>query len=174
MLPLKQELLSELIKQNKSNRVTAAREIHYLITNILGKDIANACLLIALAECEKIQSAENFLEKTIIPSERLVNQIQSLPDEKRLKVSLELFKANKIIPNVNTACVCEIILSIYSKLGNCNDAISLWKEMKAQHVIPTSNFKTGLINLLKAHKFSVPEDIYEDETLGENSRKNHN
>ncbi|EFN61789.1 Leucine-rich PPR motif-containing protein, mitochondrial [Camponotus floridanus] len=166
--PLALELLTELLKQKDSSKLLDTeiniKKIYNTLVMLTSVDAANTMLVLALATLDKTQEIQTILQNQRISSVTLLHYFKYAQRIRNVDCLLKLLKAIPSSNEMDQSLLSEMLLSIYSKIGDCNNAIELWKLMCAKNIKPSEQFKNNFTQFLQANKVPLPLEFEQDKS----------
>ncbi|XP_077265156.1 bicoid stability factor [Temnothorax americanus] len=160
--PLALQLLTALLEQKDGSRLHNANnyieQVYNITADTYSVKVANTLLAIALATLDKTEKLQALLENHGLSMNCLVYYIVNAKTDSDIDGFLNLFKianANHLDEDV----ICNKLLSVYSKTGNCDRALELWKIMRTKNIEPSEQFKKNFIQFLLSNKVSLPPEL---------------
>ncbi|XP_029177608.1 leucine-rich PPR motif-containing protein, mitochondrial-like [Nylanderia fulva] len=164
--PLAMELLVALLQLKDRSKMHNAdmyiKMIYDILCNIRNIDVANTTLMLALATLDKTKEMQNLLQKQLFSMNNLLSYYNYARRNNNVDNLLKIFKAIPDSSKIDQTILSEMILSIYNKTGNCNDAIAFWKLMCEKDIEPSEKFKKNFIQFLQANKVPLPPEFEQD------------
>ncbi|XP_072757104.1 leucine-rich PPR motif-containing protein, mitochondrial [Anoplolepis gracilipes] len=161
--PLALEILTALLQQKNSAKLQNAEvyieKVYSTLIKFYGTDIANTILVLALATLDKTQELQTILQNHRISMKTLFHYFNYARRSTKTGSLLNLFKAIPDSSNLNQLTLSEMLLSIYNKTGDYNNAIELWKLMCAKNIKPSEQFRNTFIKFLQANKVPLPAEF---------------
>ncbi|KAM0735572.1 Leucine-rich PPR motif-containing protein, mitochondrial [Formica fusca] len=164
--PLALEVLTILLQQKDSSKLdnveTYIEKVYNIMVRFYGIDTASTLLVLALATLDKTQELQTVLQKQRMSMNCLLHYFNYARRNNSVDNLLKLFKAVPDSNNFDLALLSDMLLSIYNKTGDCNNAIELWKLMCAKNIKPSKQFKNNFIQFLQANKAPLPPEFEQD------------
>ncbi|CAL1688855.1 unnamed protein product [Lasius platythorax] len=166
--PLALEVLTTLLQQKDSSKLrnveTYIEKVYNILINIHGADSADTMLVLALATLEKTHELQSVLQRQSISMNSLLHYFNYARRSSNVDSLLKLLKALPDSNKLDQVVLSEMLLSIYSKTGDCNNAVELWKLMYAKGIEPSEKFKNSFIQFLQANKVPLPPEFEQDKS----------
>ncbi|XP_015584865.1 leucine-rich PPR motif-containing protein, mitochondrial [Cephus cinctus] len=167
-VPLLQEIMMALISSSdKTWAEKQLQEVYDIAKKIVNIRTVNASLLVALAKCKKFKEIHNLLRTQGISEDKLSSALTFVPEETKLPILFTILEASRGIPDTYINFIYNLILSVYSRAGDYEGAMTLWEKMISEDIPPTKWFRDHFIELLSSHKIELPQDFpvkrYQDE-----------
>lgn len=169
LVPMTMVLFTELIKNNKIELLQRAFDI---FDRAHGEQNAMCRLAFAFVECGRVQQARAILE-----NDRMRNISPNIARECKAYVEYDRSDAAAVLLKATAGLFCDrhviyqSLLDIYAKKNNASDALDLWYEYSVEEgMLPTPQFKRGLVSLLKANNKEIPAELTEDSYMNENTK----
>ncbi|KYN29003.1 PREDICTED: leucine-rich PPR motif-containing protein, mitochondrial-like [Trachymyrmex cornetzi] len=160
--PLILEVLTILLEQKYNSKLQNANSrienVYNIISTIYSGQTANTILAIALATLDKTEKLKTLLQDCQLSMNCLVYYLSNIESNRSidgLQNILKVTDANGVNQNV----MCEILLSTYDKMGDCNRALELWKIMCTKNIKPTKQFKKSFTQFLLSNNISLPPEL---------------
>ncbi|KAL6437949.1 hypothetical protein ACFW04_004329 [Cataglyphis niger] len=164
--PLALEVLTVLLQQKNSSKLDNVEmyieKVYNIMVQFYGIDTASTLLVLALATLNKTQELQTVLQKQKMSMNCLLHYFNYARRNNIVDSLLKLFKAVPDSNNIDLLLLGDMLLSIYSKTGDCNNAIELWKLMCAKNIKPSEQFKNSFIQFLQANKVPLPSEFEQD------------
>ncbi|XP_043271994.1 leucine-rich PPR motif-containing protein, mitochondrial isoform X2 [Venturia canescens] len=163
--PLRQELMLVLLKAIQSNDSSKERfvelldDVRIIIADIHGSEQSNADIFVGFARAGMRLELLQFFENNHISNDLFVRTLEYISEDEKLSTLNEIFQTCTNLPASHKQSLCEQIVSLYCRSGDCQGAIELCRKMMQADITFSRTFIIKLVNLLKSHKVPVPEDL---------------
>ncbi|KAL0118029.1 hypothetical protein PUN28_009012 [Cardiocondyla obscurior] len=165
-MPLVIETLSMLLKQkenknysNLENVNEYVEQVYNAASEVYSVTIANTFLAIALAILKKREKVHILLQNYDLSMNCFVHYINNTKSIEVLDGILSLIEIidEKYVLNKNV--ICTMLISAYSKMGDCKRVLKLWNIMCTKNILPDALFEKRFTAFLLANKIPLPPEL---------------
>lgn len=160
--PLALEMLTVLLEQKHTSKLQNAsnfiEQVYDIIASSYSVTVANTLLAIALATLNKTEKVQALLQDHQLSMNCLVYYINNTKSNiviDGLQTLLKIADAN----HLDQDTICKMLLSVYSKAGDCHRALELWNIMCTKNIKPSEQFEKNFIQFLLSHKIPLPSEL---------------
>ncbi|XP_052737382.1 leucine-rich PPR motif-containing protein, mitochondrial [Bicyclus anynana] len=174
--PLKHELLCKVLKamsEGKDEETFIVNErtngrLNKLVQTILSVDKrvhgagdVHLTLIAALADVGYKKTLRKLLLDPTVKfhPDALMRHCERFADEKKVDALEAIAECAKNLRQFNVEEIYNMILEVYQRDDNCQEALSLWYKMQENEIAPSQKFVRDLCAVCKANNKQVPSDI---------------
>ncbi|XP_045768937.1 leucine-rich PPR motif-containing protein, mitochondrial [Maniola jurtina] len=174
--PLKHELLCKILKamsDGKDEETFIVNErtngrLNKLVHTILnvdkqvhGASDVHLTLIAALADVGYKKTLRKLLLDPTVKfhPDALMRHCERFADEKKIHALEAIAECAKKLRNFDVEEIYNMMLEVYQRDDNCQEALSLWYKMQENEIAPSQKFVRNLCALCKANNKQIPSDI---------------
>ncbi|GBP68085.1 Leucine-rich PPR motif-containing protein, mitochondrial [Eumeta japonica] len=88
-----------------------------------------------------------------------MRQCERFADEKKVDVIELIAKCTKDLRHIATEELYDLVLDVYQRNDDCDNALALWYKMQEADVVPSKKFVQNICSMLKANNKNLPLEL---------------